>query len=106
MFEHVLGAHPMAPFVFCPVCRINHDKGKGHKYGVKHKQSLGAFLSKARSKVQDVRLSLEEVSLLQDDGRGRTRFWCAFCEQEVDEAASSITRYVGFCFVMLKRVCF
>jgi hypothetical protein len=85
----------MAPFTFCPVCRANHDKGKGHRYGVKHKQYLGEFLSKARSKVQDIRVSLMEVTLLQDDGRGRTKFWCAFCEQEVDEEESTFNQYVG-----------
>ena len=93
----------MTPFSFCPVCRIHHDKGKGHKYGVKHKQYLGEFLSKARVKIQDVRLWLKEVALLQDDPRGRTKFWCAFCELEVDEKASRFPRYVGFWSIIFRK---
>ncbi|KAG0628292.1 hypothetical protein M758_1G015600 [Ceratodon purpureus] len=83
----------MAPFMFCRVCRVNHDKGKGHKYAVKHKQRVGELLSKARSKIQEIRVLLKDVTLLQDDDRrGRTNFWCAFCEQEVDENESLFNR--------------
>nr|XP_024379043.1 TITAN-like protein isoform X2 [Physcomitrium patens]PNR52919.1 hypothetical protein PHYPA_009294 [Physcomitrium patens] len=78
----------MAPLNFCPVCRIHHDKVKGHKYGVKHKKYLTEFLSKARKKLQDVRLSMKEVTTLQDEDRDRSKFWCAFCEQEIDEKKS------------------
>jgi len=91
----------MAPFMFCRVCRINHDKGKGHKYGVKHKQYLAEFLSKARTKIQDIRSSLKEVALLQDEGRCRTKFWCSFCELEVDESEIAFARYVSFSFVII-----
>lgn len=91
----------MAPFMFCRVCRINHDKGKGHKYGVKHKQYLADFLSKARTKIEDIRSSLKEGSLLQDEGRGRTKFWCSFCELEVHEKGNVFARYVSFCFVII-----
>lgn len=83
----------MAPFTFCRVCRINHDKGKGHKYGVKHKQYTAEFLSKARTKTQEIRSSLKEVAPLQDGG---TKFWCSFCELEVDENEGAFARYVVF----------
>lgn len=91
----------MAPLNFCPVCRIHHDKVKGHKYGVKHKKYLTEFLSKARKKLQDVRLSMKEVTTLQDEDRDRSKFWCAFCEQEIDEKKSVFVRYVGDFFTAM-----
>jgi len=82
----------MKQFMFCRVCRQNHDKGKGHKYGVKHKQNLAEFLSKARKKIENVRLHLTEAVRLQDEERRRENFWCSFCDQDIDERGSLYVR--------------
>jgi ribosomal protein L24E len=84
----------MKQFMFCRVCRQNHDKGKGHKYGVKHNQNLAEFLSKARKKIENVRLHLTEAVRLQDEERRREKFWCSFCDQDIDERGSLYVRYV------------
>lgn len=84
----------MAPFMFCRVCRISHDKGKGHKYGAKHKQYLADFLSKARAKIQGIKSSLKDVALSEGEGK----FWCSFCELEVNEIKNAFARYATFIF--------
>lgn len=38
-------------FLFCPVCRLNHDQGRKHIYTRKHKTSLGKILLKFGKKV-------------------------------------------------------
>ena len=82
----------MKQFAFCRVCRQNQNQGKGHKYAVKHKQHLSQLLSKARKKIEEIRFFIEEVSPLQDEGRSCNKYWCHFCEQDIDEKQSLFAR--------------
>ena len=39
-------------FLFCTVCRLNHDKGRKHIYSKKHKALLSKLLTKFGKKVR------------------------------------------------------
>ena len=39
-------------FLFCTVCRLNHDKGRKHIYSKKHKALLSNLLTKFGKKVR------------------------------------------------------
>ena len=39
-------------FLFCSVCRLNHDKGRKHIYSKKHKALLSKLLTKFGKKVR------------------------------------------------------
>ena len=41
-------------FLFCPVCRLNHDQGRKHIYKRKHKTLLGKILLKFGKKVSSL----------------------------------------------------
>ena len=41
-------------FLFCPVCRLNHDQGRKHIYTRKHKTLLGKILLKFGKKVSSL----------------------------------------------------
>ena len=41
-------------FLFCPVCRLNHDQGRNHIYTRKHKTLLGKILLKFGKKVSSL----------------------------------------------------
>ncbi|XP_039686454.1 TITAN-like protein isoform X2 [Medicago truncatula] len=76
-------------FEFCKVCKINHDQGLRHKYFPKHKQSLSTFLSRFKNKLSDVRFFLKTPSPLTPQLASGNRFWCVFCDQDIDEHSSS-----------------
>ncbi|XP_058786360.1 TITAN-like protein isoform X2 [Vicia villosa] len=76
-------------FEFCKVCNINHDQGIRHKYFPKHKNSLSTFLSRFQNKLSDVRYFLKTPSPLSPELASRNRFWCVFCDQDINDLASS-----------------
>ncbi|WCJ36262.1 TITAN-like protein [Euphorbia peplus] len=76
-------------FEFCKICNLNHDHGKSHKYFPNHKKSLSAFLSRFRTKLLDIVFFLKNPSFLRSEHAPRNRFWCVFCDTDVDETGSS-----------------
>ncbi|XP_010037416.2 TITAN-like protein isoform X2 [Eucalyptus grandis] len=76
-------------FEFCKVCKLNHDQGQRHKYLPNHKRSLSGYLDRFRSKLGDVRFFLDNPSLLRPEHVSRNRFWCVFCDVDVEELDSS-----------------
>ncbi|CAN0829114.1 TITAN-like protein [Linum grandiflorum] len=78
-----------AEFEFCKVCKLNHDHGNRHKYFPNHTKSLAAFLSRFQTKLSDIRFFLRNPCLLQPQLASRNRFWCVFCDADVDEIGSS-----------------
>ncbi|XP_073225158.1 TITAN-like protein isoform X2 [Cicer arietinum] len=79
-------------FEFCKVCNINHDQGLRHKYFPKHKKSLSTFLSRFQNKCSDVRFFLNTPTPLSSQLSSHNRFWCVFCDQDIDELSSSFSR--------------
>ncbi|XP_031477085.1 TITAN-like protein isoform X2 [Nymphaea colorata] len=75
-------------FEFCGVCRMNHNDGRQHVYFPRHKRALSDLLSRFLSKFSEVRFFLRNPSFLRCDDAGRNRFWCAVCEEDVDEVDS------------------
>ncbi|KAK7410999.1 hypothetical protein VNO78_02301 [Psophocarpus tetragonolobus] len=76
-------------FEFCKACNINHDQGLRHKYFPNHKKSLSTFLSRFRKKLSDVRFFLNAPIPLNPQLASRNRFWCVFCDLDIDEHSSS-----------------
>ncbi|XVF49622.1 hypothetical protein PTKIN_Ptkin04bG0028200 [Pterospermum kingtungense] len=76
-------------FEFCKVCKLNHNQGPRHKYFPNHKNSLSAFLSRSQNKINDIRFFLKNPAVLQPEFADRNRFWCVFCDADVDELGSS-----------------
>lgn len=82
-------------FEFCEVCKLNHDQGHRHKYFPSHTKSLSTFLSGFHNKkLSDIRFFLKNPSLLRPEHSSRNRFWCVFCERDIDELGSSFVWYV------------
>ncbi|XP_030476342.1 TITAN-like protein [Syzygium oleosum] len=75
-------------FEFCKVCRHNHDQGQRHKYFPNHKRSLSEYLNRFRSKLADVRFFLDNPSPLRPEHVSRNRFWCVFCDIDIEELDS------------------
>ncbi|XP_050223885.1 TITAN-like protein isoform X2 [Mercurialis annua] len=76
-------------FEFCKVCKHNHDEGQRHKYFPKHKKFLSAYLSRFQNKLADVKFFLKNPSLLRPEHSSTYRFWCVFCDTDVNEIGSS-----------------
>ncbi|CAI8601981.1 unnamed protein product [Vicia faba] len=76
-------------FEFCKVCNINYDQGIRHKYFPKHKKSLSTFLSRFQNKLSDVRYFLKTPTSLSPQLASRNRFWCVFCDQDINELVTS-----------------
>ncbi|KAF3436891.1 hypothetical protein FNV43_RR19644 [Rhamnella rubrinervis] len=76
-------------FEFCEVCKLNHDQGQRHKYFPSHTKSLSTFLSRFQNKLSDIRFFLTNPSLLRPEHASLNRFWCVFCERDIDELGSS-----------------
>ncbi|XP_027335049.1 TITAN-like protein isoform X1 [Abrus precatorius] len=76
-------------FEFCKACNINHNQGLRHKYFPNHKKSLSTFLSRFRNKLSDVRFFLNAPIPLTPQLASRNRFWCVFCDQDINELSSS-----------------
>ncbi|XP_023000902.1 TITAN-like protein [Cucurbita maxima] len=76
-------------YEYCLVCKLNHDQGQRHKYFPNHKKSLSAFLSRFEIKLSDVRFFLNTPFPLTPEYASHNRFWCIFCNVEVDENDSS-----------------
>lgn len=76
-------------YEYCLVCKLNHDQGQRHKYFPNHKKSLSAFLSRFEIKLSDVRFFLNTPFRLTPEYASHNRFWCIFCNVEVDENDSS-----------------
>ncbi|GMY15123.1 TITAN-like protein [Fagus crenata] len=80
-------------YEFCKVCNLNHDQGQRHKYFPSHKTSLSTFLSRFQSKLSDVCFFLKNPSPLYSELASRNRFWCVFCDSDIDELDSSFACY-------------
>ncbi|KAK4256946.1 hypothetical protein QN277_006602 [Acacia crassicarpa] len=76
-------------FEFCKVCNLNHNQGLRHKYFPSHKKSLSTFLSRFRNKFSDISFFLKNPTILRPEHASRNRFWCVFCDTDVDELTSS-----------------
>ncbi|WRX18589.1 CCDC84-like - like 1 [Theobroma cacao] len=76
-------------FEFCKVCKLNHNQGPRHKYFPNHKNSLSAFLSRIQNKINDIRYFLKNPTIIRPEHAERNRFWCVFCDADVDELDSS-----------------
>ncbi|KAL5543901.1 hypothetical protein UlMin_007685 [Ulmus minor] len=76
-------------FEFCYVCKLNHDQGQRHKYFPSHKKYLSTFLSRFQTKLADVHFFLKNPTLLRPELAFRNRFWCVFCDVDIDELDSS-----------------
>ncbi|KAE8663375.1 Coiled-coil domain-containing protein 84 [Hibiscus syriacus] len=76
-------------FEFCKVCKLNHNQGARHKYFPNHKSALSAFLYRFENKINDVRFFLKNPTVLRPEHADRNRFWCVFCDTDVDEHNSS-----------------
>ncbi|KAK7302246.1 hypothetical protein RJT34_13131 [Clitoria ternatea] len=76
-------------FEFCKACNINHDQGLRHKYFPNHKKSLSTFLSRFRHKLSDVRFFLNAPIPLSPQLASHNRFWCIFCDRNIDELSST-----------------
>ncbi|KAK6261934.1 hypothetical protein QUC31_007750 [Theobroma cacao] len=76
-------------FEFCKVCKLNHNQGPRHKYFPNHKNSLSAFLSRIQNKINDIRFFLKNPTFIRPEHAERNRFWCVFCDADVDELDSS-----------------
>lgn len=72
-------------FLFCPVCRLNHDQGRKHIYTRKHKTLLGKILLKFGKKVDEARKFLKKPSVEDGELEPGSRFWCHFCGENVDK---------------------
>ncbi|KAK9108496.1 hypothetical protein Syun_024507 [Stephania yunnanensis] len=75
-------------FEFCAVCKLNHDRGRSHKYLPNHTKSLTNFLSRFLQKLSDVRFFLRNPALLRPEHASRNRLWCVFCDSDVQELDS------------------
>ncbi|KAM3752021.1 hypothetical protein ACB098_04G156800 [Castanea mollissima] len=80
-------------YEFCKVCNLNHDQGQRHKYFPSHKSSLSNFLSRFQTKLSDVRFFLKNPSPLRPELASKNRFWCVFCDSDIDEIGSSFACY-------------
>ncbi|OMO71643.1 hypothetical protein COLO4_28132 [Corchorus olitorius] len=78
-------------FEFCKVCKLNHNQGARHKYFPNHKKSLSAFLSRFQNKINDIRFFLKNPTILRPEHADRNRFWCVFCDTDVDELDSTFS---------------
>ncbi|XP_021286410.1 TITAN-like protein isoform X2 [Herrania umbratica] len=76
-------------FEFCKVCKLNHNQGPRHKYFPNHKNSVSAFLSRLQNKINDIRFFLKNPTIIRPEHADRNRFWCVFCDTDVDELDSS-----------------
>ncbi|KAI9079731.1 hypothetical protein K1719_038352 [Acacia pycnantha] len=76
-------------FEFCKVCNLNHNQALRHKYFPGHKKSLSSFLSRFRNKFSDISFFLKNPTILRPEHASRNRFWCVFCDTDVDELTSS-----------------
>ncbi|XWS60264.1 hypothetical protein CRYUN_Cryun07bG0021500 [Craigia yunnanensis] len=76
-------------FEFCKVCKLNHNQGPRHKYFPNHKNSISAFLSRSQNKIKEIRFFLKNPTILRPKHADRNRFWCVFCDIDVDELDSS-----------------
>ncbi|KAK3183126.1 hypothetical protein Dsin_030412 [Dipteronia sinensis] len=76
-------------FEYCKVCNRNHNEGQRHKYFPSHTKSLSNFLSRFQNKITDIRFFLKNPSVLRPEHASRNRFWCVFCDFDVDELGSS-----------------
>ncbi|XP_062169878.1 TITAN-like protein isoform X2 [Alnus glutinosa] len=80
-------------YEFCKVCNLNHDQGERHKYFPSHKNSVSTFLSRFQAKLSDVRFFLGNPSPLRPELASRNRFWCVFCDFDIDELGSFFACY-------------
>ncbi|KAJ7956043.1 TITAN-like protein isoform X1 [Quillaja saponaria] len=75
-------------FVFCKVCKLNHDQGHRHKYFPNHKKSLSAFLFRFQTKLSDIRFFFKNPIHLAIEYASHNRFCCVFCDTGIDELSS------------------
>ncbi|GLJ16366.1 hypothetical protein SUGI_0277310 [Cryptomeria japonica] len=75
-------------FALCKICRLNHNKGKGHKYSLNHKKRLAEILSKFLKKIEDVVYFVKNPTPLHPQFQHRNNFWCVVCEEEIHEMHS------------------
>lgn len=83
----------MDVFEFCKVCNLNQDQGRRHIYFPNHKRALSSFFTRFLRKISDVRFFLKNPTVLHPELASRNRFWCVFCESDIDELGSSFAWY-------------
>lgn len=72
-------------FLFCIICRINHDQGRKHIYSRKHRTLLSQVLIKFGKKVDEARKFLKKPSVEDGELEPGSRFWCHFCSENVNK---------------------
>ncbi|KAK2566605.1 TITAN-like protein [Acropora cervicornis] len=72
-------------FLFCSVCRLNHDKGRKHIYSKKHKALLSKLLTRFGKKVDEARKFLKRPSVEDGELEPGSKFWCHFCHENADK---------------------
>lgn len=93
------GKETGSQFEYCKVCSRNHDQGQRHKYFPSHKKSLSIYLSRFESKLADICFFLKNPIALRPEHDSRNRFWCIFCDIDVQEFGSSFAWWdYTFCF--------
>ncbi|GMH16729.1 hypothetical protein Nepgr_018570 [Nepenthes gracilis] len=76
-------------FEFCQVCRINHEQGRRHNYFPSHANALSLLFSRFHKKVVDARFFLKNPNFIHPEHAAHNRFWCVFCDCDVDELGST-----------------
>lgn len=72
-------------FLFCCLCRLNHDKGRKHIYSRKHKALLSKLLTKFGKKVDEARKFLKRPTVEDGELEPGSRFWCHFCHENANK---------------------
>ncbi|XP_068731972.1 centrosomal AT-AC splicing factor-like [Montipora capricornis] len=72
-------------FLFCRLCRLNHDKGRKHIYSRKHKELLSKLLTKFGRKVDEARKFLKRPTVEDGELEPGSRFWCHFCHENANK---------------------
>ncbi|BFZ14650.1 hypothetical protein BsWGS_17689 [Bradybaena similaris] len=87
------------PFRYCPLCRLNHKKGKKHVFSQKHTEIVANILAKFLKKITEAKEFLKKPSVkdITWDQAGN-KFWCYFCQEDVDKHRLSVLM-LGQCVV-------
>ncbi|CAG5136235.1 unnamed protein product [Candidula unifasciata] len=74
------------PFRYCPLCRLNHNKGKKHVYSKKHKEIVANILVKFSKKITEAKAFLKKPSIKEITwDQAGNKFWCYFCQGDIDK---------------------
>ncbi|KAH9495724.1 hypothetical protein Btru_016146 [Bulinus truncatus] len=86
-------------FQYCPLCRINHKKGKKHVFAKRHKDIVTNVLAKFIKKIVFAKSTMKKPPIHENswDEANKT-FWCYFCQNEIEKHRKHFTA-TGDCIV-------